>query len=170
MDKSMEQMIEAMLGEAPKFESVKFPTVGTTFSGVVKDQEVQQQTEYNPDGPGAPMFWPDGKPKMQLVLTVTDDSDGQEKRMYLRSGLLKAARTAIRQSGLKSFTNGTKIKVTYTGDAANRMKEYSVQVEAPDAAAAVLAEDDPAPAIKVEAANLPPEAVEALRKAGMIKA
>jgi len=173
----MSVSVEELFSEGPKYTSVKFPTVGTKFSGVVIEQEAQQQREFES---GTPLFWPDGRPKMQVVLTCTDSATGDTVRLYCKSLMLKAAKEAVRAAGLKSFEPGTKIEVAYTGDAPNRAKEYTFTAtkgSGEDGVADVLAGRPPAatppskadasPPSKVDVSGLPPGALEALRAAGL---
>lgn len=171
--------VEELFASAAKYPSVKFPTVGSQFHGIVESQETAQQREYNPDGPGDLRFWPDGRPMLQVILTCQDASTGETVKLYVKGKMLQAAKQAVLQAGLKSFVPGTHIMVEHTGVAANRAKEYSVQVSLPipDAAEATpevtpAAKPEATPAAKSEAAptdsGLSPEAVEALRKAGLI--
>jgi hypothetical protein len=119
--------VEDMFADRPKFPSVKFPSVGTNYKGMVLDQEVMQQREYNPDGIGEPKVWNDGKPMMQIVLTV-QDAAGEVSKLYVKGRMMKVAKAAVRQAGLASFAPGTRIDVTHTGVASNRAKEYTFGV------------------------------------------
>jgi hypothetical protein len=101
--------------------SAKFDTAGTTVGGpITEEPELRQQIDYDTDEPAV---WKDGKPKMQLVVTVqtnlrdpqNPDDDGT-RRFYVRSNLQKAVAQAVRQAGAKSLEVGGVLNVTYTGD------------------------------------------------------
>jgi hypothetical protein len=154
--------------------SVKFPTVGTTFTGTAISEEVQQQRDFTT---GDLQFWNDGKPKWQVVLTCSD-ADGELHRLFFKSQMLTAAKAALRDLGMASFEPGCKVTVTFTGyNAVNtRAKDYSVQISKgsvidiatePAAPAAPAAE---APVVSPEQVqSLGAEAQDALRAAGLIK-
>lgn len=93
-------------GGAP---AAKWPKVGSTFEGTVLSYEMAQQVDYNT---GEPAVWADGKPKMQLIMTVqgeptgitwegltydevklTDD-DGI-RRVFIKSGLQQAFKMGL---------------------------------------------------------------------------
>lgn len=117
-------------GGAP---AVKFPNIGASFTGVVTAERLDQTRVYVGPGKVGPLeFWDDGRPKLQLVLTLAEAGTGEEHRMFLKSGLLKAAKEALAPTGLTSFVGGT-LKVTHTGVAKTRAKEYDVEFAAPEA-------------------------------------
>jgi hypothetical protein len=107
-----------MGGGAP---SAKFPVVGTTVVGTITEQpEVQQVRDFST---GEPQFWNDGKPKQQIVVTLgtqerdpqINDDDGT-RRIFVKGGMVKAVREAVKRSGAKGLEVGGRLEVTYTGD------------------------------------------------------
>jgi len=142
-------------GGAP---AVKFPTVGSTFEGVVTSEKLDQTRVFVGAGKIGPLeFWDDGRPKLQLVLTMVEIGTGEEYRMFCKSGLLKSVKAELGQHGLNSFVGGT-LKVTHTGVAKTRAKEYSAKFTEPVVAAANEAANN---------SDLTKEAILALREAGL---
>lgn len=101
--------------------SAKFPTVGTTVTGTISaEPEVRQQTDIQT---GTPKTWPDGKPRMQLVVTLATaerdpanpDDDG-ERSVYIKGNMQKAVRDAVRKAGASGLKVGGVLSVTYSGD------------------------------------------------------
>lgn len=135
--------------------SAKFETIGTVVKGViVAAPELRQQTDFTT---GALKFWDDGKPMMQLVVTVDtgekdpleDDDDGL-RSFYIKANLQVAVKDAIRKAGAKGLEVGGKLAVKYTGDGVAKTKGMSPPKQfSAQYTPAVAAEDffsDPAPA------------------------
>ncbi|MFI6910135.1 hypothetical protein ACIBKY_53405 [Nonomuraea sp. NPDC050394] len=129
--------------------SAKFPdgAYGTTVGGpITQPPRVEQQKDLDT---GELKFWNDGKPMMQMIVTVqTDlrdpavaDDDGQ-RAFYIKANSLKAVRDAVRRSGAKSLEVGGMLALTYTGDGEkkkagkNPPKLYSATYSPPSAAQA----------------------------------
>ena len=130
----------------------KFPTIGTTVTGeIIAPPEVQQQTEI---GTGKPLTFDDGKPRMQLVITIQtdlrdpeiDDDDGK-RRVFVTGtkaseggGMLGA----FKRAGITDPQVGGTLTVTYTHDGARTSpaysppKQYEVKYAPPNAAAGFL--------------------------------
>ncbi|MFC3980194.1 hypothetical protein [Streptosporangium jomthongense] len=103
--------------------SAQFPNqaFGTTVSGpITTPPTVEQQKDLDS---GEPKVWSDGKPMMQMVVTVQTslrdpqivDDDGQRK-FYIKAKLLDAVRTAVRQSGARGLEVGGVLSITYVAD------------------------------------------------------
>ncbi|MEU8035690.1 hypothetical protein [Streptosporangium sp. NPDC049078] len=101
--------------------SAKFETIGATVGGRITCQpEVTQQTDLDT---GEPKTWSDGKPMMQLVVTVqtelrdpeVPDDDGQRK-FYVKAKLLEAVRQAVRAAGAAGLEVGGTLTVQYVAD------------------------------------------------------
>jgi hypothetical protein len=136
--------------------SAKFPVVGTTITGTVTaDPEVRQATQF---GTGEPLFWDDGRPKMEIVLTIATDArdaeiDGDDgtRRVFIKGQMLTAARAAIQNAKVKNFAPGGKVTITYARDGKpskpgyNPPKEYTMTYEAPGLEDLVAPEATPAP-------------------------
>jgi hypothetical protein len=53
--------------------SAKFPTIGYTMTGTIESFRMSQQTDYDT---GEPLFWKNGDPRKQLVITLQTDEEG----------------------------------------------------------------------------------------------
>lgn len=101
--------------------SAKFEAIGTTVGGIITEEpEMRQQTNFDTD---LPDFWPDGKPKMQLVVTVQTDlrdpqdpEDDGQRRFYVRANLQKAVASAVRKAKATALEVGGTLQVTYSAD------------------------------------------------------
>lgn len=100
--------------------SFKDAPVGTVKGGKILAAEVAQQTDYDNN---EPLFWDDGKPRMQLVVTLaTDernpeiDSDDGTRKDYVKSQALKALRDAVKAAGLSQLPVGGDYRRKFTGE------------------------------------------------------
>lgn len=98
---------------------------------MVINQERMQQTHFETK---EPMTWPDGRPRLKLVLTmrcaeadltltpennVDDAEDGYVTRMLhvrIPSGLYTAIKRGIKDAGQKTLRNGDTLTATYDHD------------------------------------------------------
>ncbi|GII84577.1 hypothetical protein Ssi03_25670 [Sphaerisporangium siamense] len=139
--------------------SAKFETIGTTVSGPITEQpKVDQQTDIDT---GKPLFWDDGRPRQQLVVTVQtdlrdpaiEDDDGL-RRFYIKFKMQDAVREAVRKARSKGLEIGGVLSITYVADdeaktrGKNPAKLYSAVYTPPSAAQAndFLNGGQPAPA------------------------
>jgi hypothetical protein len=127
--------------------SAKFPTPGTTIGGrITRIADVIQQRDFDS---GAPKFWDDGSPMMQLPVEVATDQrdpdlvgDDGTRTIYIKGFLKQAVQEAVRRSGAKGLTVGGTLTVTYVGDGeakrrgANPPKQYTATYEPPSVATA----------------------------------
>ena len=117
--------INAQLAQtgAPAFP---YETPGDTCDGILTDFHMRQSFIYQTTTLD---FWPDGNPKMELVLTVdigeTGDHDTTERRLYAKKGgnMWRALQEALRESGGR-LERGGRIKMRYTGDGESKTKGY----------------------------------------------
>lgn len=101
--------------------SAKFPTIGTTVSGRITERPtVEQQTDFTT---GELKFWDDGKPQMQLVVTLATNQrdpenpeDDGTRRLYVKGQMKNAVATAVRSTGAKGLEVGGTLTVTYSRD------------------------------------------------------
>lgn len=163
-----------MAGGAP---AAKFETPGTVVKGRIVDAVVEDQTDFKS---GQPLFYDNGKPMQQLVITlVTDqrdptnpDDDGM-RRLFAKNQMLAAIRDALKKvPGALIKTPGGTLAVQYTHDeppprpGLNPKKCYVAQYKPPADAAddllnveqptAAPAPPAPAPAPTPPAAAAPP--------------
>ncbi|QDN57345.1 hypothetical protein [Streptomyces sp. S1D4-20] len=132
--------------------SAKFPAVGHTVSGRITEKPtVEQQRNYEDD---KLKFWDDGKPMMQLVVTLAtserdpeNPEDDGTRRLYVKGYMKNAVASAVRSAGARGLEVGGILTVTYSGDGEkknakfNAPKLFTAQYVA--AAAAELHTPDP---------------------------
>lgn len=111
--------VNAALMGGGKVKSASFEKVGDFLSGTIVRRQMKQQTEY---GSNEPLFWDDGKPKMQIVVIVQtpdqdDDDDNGERGLYIKlpSQMAQAVRDAVSAAGADGLEDGGVISVKYTG-------------------------------------------------------
>lgn len=102
--------------------------IGTTGGGrIVEPPTMSQQTDFDS---GEPLFWDDGKPRMQLLITVqtdrrdpTRDGDDGRRRFYVKGGnLQQVIRDAVRKSGAPGLEVGGTLMVTRIGQGEPKRK------------------------------------------------
>ena len=109
-------------------KAVKFDTLTDMVTGIVTDLSVQQQTSMEDN---TPLTWPDGSPRMQLVVTLKtdeheDENDDGLRRVYAKGGRFEVAEgsgssmkdaiaDAVRRSGEKNIEEGGKLTIAFTG-------------------------------------------------------
>ena len=109
-------------------KAAKFEAIGDTVEGTISNVQVSQQTSMEDN---TPLTWPDGSPRMQLVITLqtaakeSDDDDGVRK-LYAKGGKYEVAEgtgssmkdavaDAVKKAGAKSIDEGGTLKVGHTG-------------------------------------------------------
>jgi len=128
-----------LLGGGAPTASYKDAPIGHTYKGTILASEVNQQTKM---GTGELLFWDDGKPRMQAVVTIQTDlrdpelpDDDGLRTVYLKGGKKrasteKAAADAVKAAGATQLLVGGTFGLVYTGDGAktnpafNAPKEY----------------------------------------------
>ncbi|MGW0537843.1 hypothetical protein [Streptomyces sp. NPDC003032] len=118
--------------------SAKFPTLGAILTGqITSPPTVEQQRDYTT---GDLKFWEDGKPQMQMVVTLATterdpavaDDDGT-RRLYVKGQMKNAVAQAVRASGARGLEVGGQLTVKYVRDGEkknprfNAPKEYAAQ-------------------------------------------
>ena len=130
--------------------SAKFKAVGDKVSGVIFGMEMRQQTSID----GDPLVWDDGKPRMQMVVTLLtkdheDEDDDGLRRVFIKGQMQKAVRDAVMKAGQRGLGEGGELAIQYTGDAeptrrgVSGAKQYRARYEAPQVA--VPDDEDDAP-------------------------
>ncbi|MEU0691941.1 hypothetical protein [Streptomyces uncialis] len=134
--------------------SAKFPTVGHTVSGRISERPtVEQQRDFTT---GELKFWDDGKPQMQLVVTLAtaerdpeNPEDDGTRRLYVKGQMKNAVAAAVRATGARGLEVGGTLTVTYSRDGVktnprfNAPKNFDAQYV--PAAANELNTPDPGP-------------------------
>ena len=135
--------VDDFLAGGAKVPAAKFGAVGDTVVGTVVDRDVIPVTSFET---GAPETWPDGNPKLQLVVTLqTDQRDGPEddgkRRLFAKkpSAMLQAIIDVTAGKGHK-LAPGGRLAVQYTGDKPhenprfNPIKQYRAEYVPPQQA------------------------------------
>jgi hypothetical protein len=138
--------------------ALKFETVGTSHTGTVAaEPTASQQTDFRTK---APETWPDGSPKMQVLVqmstTLRDPAkpeDDGTRTLYIKGKeLTNAVRAGIQASGANGLHTGGVLTVAYIADGQaqpgmNPPKLYVAQYQPPAASfAGVTAPAAAAPA------------------------
>lgn len=142
-------------------KGVKFDVVGATVTGTVKSApRERQQTKF---GSQDPDFWPNGDPKMQILVDLqtqerADANDDGERTLYVASKNMKRAISeAIRAAGAPDLQPGGTLTVQYLGNdpasknPQNPAKMYAAQYTAPTSAFAQPAAPVAQPAVSAQA-------------------
>lgn len=102
-----------MSGGVPSFP---FENVGDEVEGTIVNSQLRPQTDFET---GEPQTWPDGNPKMQLIIdleTVLRDPekpyDDGVRRLFIKGNGLRAVRDAVRAGG-GQLLNGGWLKVKH---------------------------------------------------------
>lgn len=134
--------------------SARFEEPGASVTGrITEEPQVRQQTDFTT---GKPLFWDNGDPRMQLVVTLGTDQrdtsipdDDGTRRVYVKGQMQKAVAQAVRQAGAPGLQVGGTLTVTYTGDGEAKqrgMNPPKLYTAAYTAAAQTFLAADPAPA------------------------
>ncbi len=129
-----------------KVPAAKFATIGDTVVGTVVDRAVQQCRDFENNELES---WPDGNPKLQLVITLQTDQrdpsledDDGKRRIYARkpSSMFVAIAEVTSKKGLKLLPGG-RLAVRFVGEKPNEnprlnpIKQYVAQYRPPVVAA-----------------------------------
>ena len=145
-----------MTSEADSFligsggRSAQFKDHGDQCFGTIMAAEVRQQTDFES---GALLFWDDGKPKKQLVLTLltderSDEDDDGLRRVYIKGQMTKAVAEAVRKTGERGVREGGRLFVRYVKDAEptrkglSGAKQYIAKYQPPTYEVEVPLDDD----------------------------
>ena len=140
---SARQMLDALDSQSSKgaFNAQSQP--GMSVSGVIESISASQVTDF---GTRAPLFWNDGNPKLQILVTIdtgvtdpnVEDDDGR-RTVYIKGwGVQKRAwQDALRRAGLHRNSDvkpGDRLTVTFTGygeqgNAPQPPKLYEYEIE-----------------------------------------
>lgn len=112
-------------------KSFSFDTIGSKVSGTITALEAAQQTDMDS---GQPATWPDGKPKMQVIVTLDtgleeEAGDDGSRRIYLKGSKpdtsLGAVRVAVKAAGASGLEVGGVLQLAYIGDGEPTKRGYS---------------------------------------------
>ena len=109
----------------------KFATEGDSVSGFITNIDQRQMTDIKD---GSPQTWPDGNPKMQLVISLEtilaeDDNDDGIRRVYcpIPSAMQKAIADAVRKAGRPGIEIGGRLAIQFTHTAEPKTRGFSGQ-------------------------------------------
>jgi hypothetical protein len=123
----------------------KWPAVGAVVTGTVIDAPSARQSRNFESG--EPDTWPNGDPKMEVVVPLAtserdpeiEDDDGERSLVLpVGSARFKAVQAAMKRAGVKALAPGGVIAVRYTkdgpkpkGSKLNAPKEFSAEYTPP---------------------------------------
>jgi len=121
---------DLLVGSSVPSLSFKDSKVGDSFTGIITDLRTVQVRNY--EDPTKLEFWDDGKPKLQIEVTLaTDYADGSDpeddgsRRVFLFGQKLRAAQDEMRKKGIKKLERGSKFTITLAGTKPSTNKRYN---------------------------------------------
>ena len=136
-------------------KSASFKSHGDLVQGEIIRTEMRQQTEF---GSSTPLTWDDGKPRMQIVVTLQtpdEDEDGDDgvRGVYIKvpSQMLQAVRDAVRGAGADGLEDGGILSIKYVSDRKSptnpkfTQKIYEAGYRAPKRVTRLPDDGDPGP-------------------------
>lgn len=110
--------------------SFKDTAVGEGYEGTIVDLRTVQVRNY--EDPTKLEFWDDGKPKLQIEVTLStsyadpsDPDDDGRRRVFLFGQKLKATKDEMAKKGMKKLELGSKFKITLSGTKPSQNKRYN---------------------------------------------
>jgi hypothetical protein len=110
--------------------SFKDVEIGTKFEGVITDLRTVQVRNY--DDPNKLEYWDDGKPKLQIEVTLATeyidpslDEDDGTRRVYLFGQKLQAAKAEMKAKGIEKLEKGFKFAIEFVGTKPSSNKRYN---------------------------------------------
>jgi hypothetical protein len=147
--------VNDLLAGGQKVPGAKFDNVGDSVAGTIVSAEARQTTDIKT---GAPEFWPQGDPKLQVVVTLQtdqrdpsiEDDDGQRRLFAKKPGAMLSA--IVEALGGQRLEVGGRLAVKFTGTEPSSTAGFSpkklyaaaYQPPAANQAADLLANETPA--------------------------
>jgi hypothetical protein len=109
-----------LLGEAPP--TISFPKKGDKVRGTIMGMVTSQQRAYDPNGIGDPLFYSDGRPRQQVVITLQTGSGGTNdphdgmRRLFVKGQMQQAIKLAIKDAARSAPAIGAFLEVEYIDD------------------------------------------------------
>jgi len=110
--------------------SFKDTQVGEGYTGTIVDLRTVQVRNY--EDPTKLEFWDDGKPKLQIEVTLStsyadpsDPDDDGRRRVFLFGQKLKATKDEMAKKGMKKLEIGSTFKITLSGTKPSQNKRYN---------------------------------------------
>jgi len=129
-ENNLPEASDLLVGSSTPTLSFKDVGVGEGFEGTVISARTVQVRNY--EDPTKLEFWDDGKPKLQIEVTLqtdyadpTDPDDDGSRRVFLFGQKLRAAQDEFRKKGLKKLEAGYSFKITLTGTKPSQNKRYN---------------------------------------------
>lgn len=121
---------DLLAGSSVPSLSFKDTTVGEGYEGTITGLRTVQVRNY--EDPTKLEFWDDGKPKLQIEVTLsttyadpTDPDDDGSRRVFLFGQKLRAAQEEMRKKGIKKLEVGSTFKITLVGTKPSTNKRYN---------------------------------------------
>lgn len=117
-----------LVGKSVPSISFKDAKVGDAFTGTITGLETSQVRNY--EDSTILETWPDGSPKLQVVVTLAtdyadNDEDDGERKLYLFGQKLAAAKAALKEANMDKLELGTTLTITYSGTKPSSNKKYN---------------------------------------------
>ena len=109
MNENYDEIDQLVMGAPP---AVKFEEPGDTTSGRITRVYQVQVTDFDTR---EPQWWPDGQPKMQVVVVLDVAGTGLRSLYVASRGLREAVRDACREAGYGLRPDGY-LSIRYTGN------------------------------------------------------
>ncbi|AJC53976.1 hypothetical protein [Streptomyces sp. 769] len=133
--------------------AARFDHIGATITGyVVGRPQVKQMTDFTTN---EPLAWPNGEPKLQLIVTLATDqndptieSDDGLRRVYVKGQMKKVVADAVRKAGARGLEENGALTLRYVRDGKKTNpkfkapKEYEASYQKPTTP---VAPDEPNP-------------------------
>jgi hypothetical protein len=130
IESNLPEASDLLVGSSVPTLSFKDVAVGEGYEGTVLSARTVQVRNY--DDPTKLEFWDDGKPKLQIEVTLateyadpTDPDDNGDRRVFLFGQKLRAAQDEFRKKGLKKLEAGYNFKIKLTGTKPSSNKRYA---------------------------------------------
>lgn len=121
---------DLLVGSSVPTLSFKDTAVGGGYEGTVISARTVQVRNY--EDPTKLEYWDDGKPKLQIEVTLatdyadpSDPDDDGSRRVFLFGQKLRAAQDEFRKKGLKKLEAGYHFKIVLTGTKPSQNKRYN---------------------------------------------
>lgn len=121
---------DLLAGGGSKSLSFKDFNVGDSYEGTITALRTVQVRNY--DDPTKLEFWDDGKPKLQIEVTLdtnytdpSDDEDTGERRVFLFGQKLTAAKEELKRKGLTKLEIGSGFKISLVGTKPAKNPRYN---------------------------------------------
>lgn len=129
-EQNLPEANDLLVGSSVPTLSFKDTAVGEGYEGTVVSARTVQVRNY--EDPTKLEYWDDGKPKLQIEVTLatdyadpTDPDDDGQRRVFLFGQKLRAAQDEFRKKGLKKLEAGYHFKITLVGTKPSQNKRYN---------------------------------------------